>query len=128
MKLIAFLIASISLLPLATADVSILDNHETLTVDCAEDPNVSIMGNHATVKLSGTCTNVSVFGNHATITGSAAAVSIAGNHNTATLDAIDALSITGNENTATYKKPINTKLKKPKTSNLGHNNTITQTK
>lgn len=128
MKLIAVILASVSLLPLAAADVSLVDNDETITVDCAADPNVSIMGNHATVTLTGTCMQVSVSGNHATVIGSAAAVSIAGNHNTATLDGVDALSVSGNDNTVTYRKPVNAKLKKPKISNWGNDNTITRTK
>ena len=128
MKTIAFLAAFVTFLPLAAADVSLVDNHETVTVDCAEDPNVSIMGNDATVTLTGTCKNVSISGNHATVSGSATSVSISGNHNTANLDAVDSLLVAGNFNTATYKTTVDPKLKKTKTSNTGHENTITRTK
>lgn len=128
MKLIAFLLTSVTLLPLAAADVSIVDNHQTIAVDCATDPNVSIMGNQATVTLTGTCAKVVISGNHATVSGSATLVSIPGNHNTAVLDGVDTISVPGNHNTATYKKPVSPKLKKTKISNPGNHNTITRTK
>lgn len=128
MKLIAFLLTSVAVLSLAVADVSIDDNDQTLTVDCAKDPNVSISGNQATVTLTGTCASVSISGNHATVSGSAKAVSLVGNHNTATLDAVDKLAVLGNHNTATYKKPVSPKLKKTKVRNVGNHNTIMRTK
>ncbi len=128
MKLIAFALTSLALLPLAAADVSILDNDQTVAVDCAKDPNVSIMGNQATVTLTGTCAKIVISGNHATVTGSATLVSIPGNHNTAMLDAVDTLSVPGNHNTATYKKTVSPKLKKTKVASPGNHNTITRTK
>jgi len=128
MKTIAFVAAFVSFLPFAAADISVTDNNQTLAVDCAKDPNVSIMGNHATVTLTGTCKKVSVSGNHATVTGSANLISISGNHNTASIDGVDKLSTPGNHNTATWKKPIDATLKKPKISNPGKWNTITQAK
>jgi len=128
MKTIACVAAFVSFLPIAAADVALTGNHETVTVDCATDPNVSIMGNHASVTLSGTCKKVSISGNHATVVGSAAIVSITGNHNTAALVAVDLLSTPGNHNTATWKKPIDAKLKAPKISNTGNKNTVTQAK
>lgn len=128
MKTIAFLAAFVAFLPLAAADISLIDNHKTVTVDCAKDPNVSIMGNHAKVTLTGTCTSVSISGNHAAVTGSTTTVSIAGNHNLASLDAVDALSVAGNHNTATYKATVDAKLKKTKVRNAGKYNKITQAK
>ncbi|MBA3456302.1 MAG: DUF3060 domain-containing protein [Deltaproteobacteria bacterium] len=128
MKLISFLLASVTLLPLAAADISIVDNDETITVDCAKDPNVNIAGNTATVTLTGTCSKIMIAGNHITLAGSAATVWIAGNHNTATLDAVDSLVTAGNHNTATYKKTVNPKLRKTKVSNPGNHNTVTRTK
>ena len=128
MKLIALLITSVSFLPLAAADVSIEENHETVTVDCDKDPHVNVAGNHIAVTLTGICKKVMLSGNHATLTGSAAAVWMSGNENTAILEAVDSLSVPGNHNTATWKKTINTKLKKPKISNPGNKNTITRTK
>ncbi len=128
MKLIAFALTSLVLLPLATADVSISDNDQTIEVDCGADPTVMIMGNHATVTLTGTCAKVVISGNHATVTGSATLVSIPGNHNTAMLDSVDTLSVPGNHNTATYRKAVSPKLKKTKVANPGNHNTITRTR
>ncbi|HEY4175354.1 MAG TPA: DUF3060 domain-containing protein [Kofleriaceae bacterium] len=111
----------------AAADVSIVDNNQTVTVDCAKDPSVSIAGNGAKVTLTGTCKAVVLAGNKATVTGSATSVSIAGNENTGTFDSVDSLSITGNQNTVTYKKASDAK-KKTKVSNLGTKNAVTQAK
>ena len=107
----------------ASADVSIVDDKQTVTVDCAKDPNVSIAGNASTVTLNGACKAVVIAGNQTTITGSAASVSIAGNENTANLDTVDSLSVTGNQNTVTYAKASDAK-KKTRVSNLGKANTI----
>lgn len=99
-------LASLLFVPaLAHADVSIDDNDQTVTVDCAKDKNVMISGNQATVTLTGVCERVVVAGNRATVTGSAAAVSVPGNENTVTLAAVDLIATPGNLNTVTWKKP-----------------------
>jgi hypothetical protein len=108
----------------ASADVTVMDNNKTLTVDCAKDKNVNLVGNHITVTLTGTCENVKVTGNHETVVGSTTNAYVAGNHNTLTLDAVDLISVAGNYNTATYKKTA--AKKKTKVSNLGKNNKITK--
>jgi hypothetical protein len=110
----------------ASADVSIMDNDQTIEVDCAKDKQVSVIGNHATVTLTGTCTKVSISGNRATLIGSAATVWIAGNQNTATLSGVDTLMVAGNENTVTYKGPITAKATKVKAP--GNKNSITKQK
>lgn len=120
LSLIALLFAST-----AAADVSIVDNNQTVTVDCAKDPNVSIAGNNAKVTLTGTCKAVVLAGNKATVTGSATSVSVAGNENTATLDVVDTLSVTGNKNVVSYAKASDAK-KKTRVSNLGNNNKVTK--
>jgi len=122
LALIAVLLAS----P-AAADVSLVDNHETVTVDCAKDPNVSIAGNHETVTLTGVCKSVMIAGNSAKVTGSATSFSIAGNKNTVDIDGADTISITGNDNTVSYKKAADAKKKAPKVSNLGTKNTVKKT-
>ena len=109
----------------ASADVSIVDNNQTVIVDCAKDPNVSIAGNGAKVTLNGTCKAIVLAGNSATVTGSAGSVSVAGNENTATLDTVDSLSVTGNKNKITYAKASDAK-KKTRVSNLGNDNTVTK--
>lgn len=125
MKLVALLAVSL-LATTASADVTVMDNDKTLTVDCAKDKNVSLVGNHITVTLTGTCESVKVTGNHETVIGSVTKAFVAGNHNTLNLDGVDQISVAGNHNTATYKKPL--AKKKTSVSNLGKGNTITQTK
>ncbi|MBL0219843.1 MAG: DUF3060 domain-containing protein [Myxococcales bacterium] len=127
MKLSALVAATlVALSSLASADVSVVENHETVAIDCAKDKIVSLVGNHITATLTGTCTKVSVAGNFNTVTGSANSVWLAGNHNTAALDHVDELMVPGNYNTATYKGPVSAKA--TKVSNPGTKNTITQQK
>ena len=92
----------------ARADVNIVDNNKTITVDCAKDKSVNISGNKATVK------------------GSVLVANISGNSNTLTLDGVDGVMISGNENTVTYKKAV--KEKSPKMADTGTDNKISQTK
>jgi len=110
----------------ASADVTVMDNNKTISVDCAKDKNVNLVGNHITVTLTGACDNVKVTGNHETVVGSVTNAFVAGNHNTLTLDGVDTISVAGNHNTLTYKKPL--AKKKTGVSNLGKGNTITQQK
>jgi hypothetical protein len=110
----------------AHADISVIDNHKTLEVDCAKDPEVSLIGNHLTVTARGVCTKITISGNHETVTGSASVVYIAGNHNTITLVAADDVTIAGNSNTLTVQKSV--KLKAPRVANSGTDNHITQPK
>ena len=46
MKLLVLLVAAVP--AVAAADVSIIDNGKTVAVDCAKDPQVSLIGNHLT--------------------------------------------------------------------------------
>lgn len=112
----------------AFADLQIMDNHQEITVDCAKDPNISVMGNHTKVTLTGTCAKVSLAGNHARVTGSATTVAIMGNHNDAALDGVDRLSVMGNHNKASWKQPLDAKLARPKIANTGRANKITRAK
>jgi hypothetical protein len=117
--------ALVALTSSAAADVTITDNHQSVTVDCAKDPAVSVLGNHATVTLTGTCSRVTLAGNHNTVTGSATSVSVPGNHNTATLGVVDMLSVPGNHNTVAYKNSSSAK-KKTKIGVTGNQNKITR--
>ena len=110
----------------ARADISVIDNNKTLDVDCAKDPEISLVGNHLTVTTKGVCTKITITGNHETVTGSAAVVLVAGNHNTITLAAADDVTIAGNNNTLTVRKSV--KLKAPRIANSGNDNHITQPK
>lgn len=110
----------------ASADVTIMDNHKTVTVDCAKDPNISLLGNHITVTMTGTCTKVSATGNHLKIIGSVTTANVPGNHNTLELDGVDRISVIGNYNTVSYKKPL--AKKKTSVSNVGKNNKVSVAK
>jgi DUF3060 family protein len=119
MKLLAFTLVAV-LGGAAAADVSVLDNNKTIAVDCAKDPQVSLIGNNLKVTLTGTCTKVNVTGNHETITGAAATFSVQGNYNTLSITAADAVHVDGNNNTVTLDKGV-----KAKPTNNGKDNKIT---
>jgi len=110
----------------ARADVTVLDNDKTIEVDCAKDPQVSLMGNHVTLTLKGVCAKVTIDGNEETVHGSATAVRVNGNHNTITLDAADQVAIYGNDNAVTVQKPI--KAKAVQISSPGSRNKVTRPK
>lgn len=112
----------------AAADIVIGDNNQSVTVDCAKDPNVAVSGNEAVVTLTGTCDKLNLSGNKAKVTGSVKMVYVSGNENTATLDAVDAIATPGNKNAVTYKTTINAKLKKAKISNSGNKNVVAKRK
>ena len=124
MKLLASLVITLVAVTTAAADVTVMDNKKKLTVDCAKDKNVTLVGNHITATLAGTCDKVYVSGNHATVTGSTKGAYVAGNHNTLSLDSVDAISVPGNDNTVTYKKPATKK--KTTVSNPGNRNKISR--
>ena len=125
MKLFASLAISL-VATTAAADVTVMDNNQSVTVDCAKDKNVQVVGNSATVTLTGVCEKVYVSGNNATVSGSTKGAYVAGNSNTLTLDAVDTISTPGNHNTVTYKKPATKK--KTSVSNPGNKNKISQSK
>ncbi|HSK05645.1 MAG TPA: DUF3060 domain-containing protein [Kofleriaceae bacterium] len=110
----------------ARADVSIIDNNQKITVDCAKDRMVNIVGNKATVTLKGTCEGVNISGNKASVTGSATLVNVSGNDNTVDLDAADGVNVSGNDNTVSYRKPV--KAKSTRVTNSGNGNKISRTK
>ena len=112
----------------AAADVTLIDNDRSITVDCSKDPNVDLVGNHLTATLTGTCTKVTLTGNHNTAIGSTKKLAIPGNHNTGTLDAVDVISILGNENSVTWKTTVDPKKAKPKVGAVGRKNSISQVK
>jgi tRNA G37 N-methylase TrmD len=110
----------------ARADISVTDNHKTLDVDCAKDPQISLSGNHITITTKGVCTKIMISGNHATVTGSATMVLVSGNDNTVTLAASDDVVISGNKNTLTVRKAVTRKA--PNVMNSGNDNRVTQPK
>lgn len=110
----------------ARADVTVLDNHKTIEVDCAKDPQVNLLGNHITLTLKGVCAMVTVDGNDETVSGSASAVRVNGNHNTVVLTAADQVAIFGNDNTVAVQKPV--KAKAVQIANPGNRNKVTRPK
>ena len=122
MKRIAVLALLVS--STAFADVTVMDNDKELTVDCAKDKEVNLVGNHITLTLTGTCTKVTLSGNHETVKGSVTTAFVMGNHNTLVLDGVDTIKVSGNNNTVTHGGPL--KAKATSVSNVGKNNTITK--
>jgi len=110
----------------ASADVSVLDNNKTLTIDCAKDKQVNLVGNRIKATLVGTCDKVSVTGNHETVIGSAKVVYVAGNSNELTIEAADTITLAGNKNTLSWKRGVTGP--RPKLSNVGTDNKVTQAK
>jgi diphthamide biosynthesis methyltransferase len=122
MKVVAVLLV---LLPAtAVAERQIVENNAKITIDCAKDKEVSLVGNKLTVTLVGTCTRVNVTGNRETVTGSATSFYIAGNHNTVSADATDEVYVAGNHNTVTWKKGATKPA--PKVTNPGKDNKVSQ--
>ena len=111
----------------ALADVSIVDNHKTVKVDCSKDKTASILGNENTVTLTGACTLVSIAGNKNTIKAEGSTkLDVAGNDNSASVTAADEISVAGSRNTVSWKKGITNK--EPAVSNPGKDNKISQAK
>jgi hypothetical protein len=108
----------------AFAEVSIVDNNKKLTVDCAKDREVNLIGNNISVTLVGTCKLITVTGNNATVSGSGEKFYIAGNSNTVAANAADEIHIAGNKNTVSWRKGASKP--SPKISNPGKDNKVTQ--
>ena len=123
---VAFIVSALP--AVASADVSIIDNEQKITVNCAKDKTVNIIGDEATVTLTGTCTQINISGNAAKITGSVTAVQISGNKSKLTLDALDSIMVSGDNNTVTWKKTVTDKQKQPKVMNSGDGNSIGRAK
>ena|SRR5579862_755681 len=107
MKRALTLITLVLFTSLAAADVSLTDNNKKKTIDCAKDPNVTIVGNSDAVTLTGACTAVTVAGNKNKLTiASGTAVTVSGNDNVVTITAVDALTVDGNRNVVSYKGAV----------------------
>lgn len=104
----------------AFAEKQIVDNNASVTVDCKQHPEVSLIGNNLTVTLAGKCTRVTVTGNREKVTGSSTSFFIAGNHNTVTAEAVADITVAGNHNSVTWKTG------NPKIKNPGKDNKVSQ--
>ena len=125
MKRLALLAISLLAVP-AVADVTVIDNNKTVTIDCAKDKTVMLMGNKIKATLSGTCEKLNVSGNKIEVTGSTKHAYVAGSDNTLALEGVDLISVPGNDNTVTYKTTV--AKKKTSITNPGKRNKITQTR
>ena len=106
---------------------SYLDNKQTVTHDCAKEPEAIIVGNENTITFTGTCERVSAAGNDNKLKIEAVKqLDVHGNNNTITVTAVDAISAFGNHNTVTWTKGIT--VKRPKVSSPGTGNKIGATK
>lgn len=102
---------------------SYLDNHKTVTQDCAKDPDAVVAGNQNTITFTGACDRIVADGNENNLKiESVKALIVHGNKNTATVDAVDAINAFGNENKVTWTKGISAK--RPKISSPGTGNKI----
>jgi hypothetical protein len=108
----------------ARAEITVLDNNRALDVDCAKDPEITLIGNHIAVAAQGVCAKITILGNHATVNGSSTEVNVAGNHNKLNLVAADDVTVAGNHNSVTVRKAVT--LKAPRIANLGNNNRVTR--
>jgi hypothetical protein len=119
--------ASVLLASVATADVSEMDNHKTVTVDCAKDANVTLLGNENTYTLHGTCVSLKVQGNKNTVhADTVKTIAVDGNDNTVAAAATDSISTRGDRNTVSYKAGVSSGKDKPGITNPGKNNTISK--
>jgi hypothetical protein len=110
----------------ARADVKVVDDGATLTVDCAKEKVVYISGEKVNIVLSGTCDAVNISSDGSTVKGSVLQLNISGDGNTFVLDAVDQIMVSGDRNTITYKKAV--KAKKTGVMSTGSNNKISQVK
>jgi hypothetical protein len=122
MKTILCIALLVSAASTAAADVSITDNDQKVTVDCAKDKVVNVVGNKAVITLTGTCEQVNISGNKATVKGSAARVQVSGNENKLALDAADAILVSGNKNIVSCKKGLRDA--PPRVMNSGTDNKV----
>jgi hypothetical protein len=104
---------------LAFADKQLVDNKDA-TWDCKADPNVSVMGNNHTFRITGACNAITVDGNHDTVhIAHGETVTINGSHNTVDTGGADAVMVAGNDNTVSSKKEAYVQ-------NIGKHNKVTQ--
>jgi hypothetical protein len=85
--------------------VHLTDSNKAVQQKCKEDMDVFIDGNHATVKIIGTCRFVRV----------------TGNDNTVAIDGSETIQVVGNNNAVAYKSSSNV-------TNNGNGNTVKQSK
>jgi Protein of unknown function (DUF3060) len=120
------LLASTLVAATASADVTVIENGKTLTVDCAKDKNVTLVGNGFNVTLVGACAAVVVNGNDGEVRGSAARIYVSGNKNKVSADGADQIYVAGNGNYVSWRRGLTRQA--PAVSNPGTNNVVAPAK
>jgi hypothetical protein len=116
------LAASTLVVATASADVTVVDNGKTLTIDCAKDKNVNLVGNNYNVTLVGTCALVTVGGNGGEVRGSAARFYVSGNKNRVSADGADQIYVAGNNNQVSWRRAVTRR--EPAVANTGAGNAV----
>jgi hypothetical protein len=110
---------------LAHADVEINDDEQTVTIDCAKDPKISLNTSRSHITLTGECTEVSLNGASNELTVAIASlVGVNGEANKVVVDLIARIEINGEKNKVTWKKVSTPKKKKPAVSTNGNGNSV----
>ncbi len=95
------------------------------THDCGKQPKVVINASRDTITLTGKCARVRVNGGSIAITAeSIADLSVNGAENAITVDELGKIAMTGAENKIVWKTALGGK--RPRVSDLGSGNTVTQ--
>lgn len=109
----------------AAAEVKVIDSAQTLTIDCATDPEISISGASNTLAITGTCTKISISGaTNVVAIASVVKLSISGSSNEVDIAAADKISVSGTTNKVRYERGVTRK--SPKISSTGIKNSITK--
>ncbi|MFP2924686.1 DUF3060 domain-containing protein [Pyxidicoccus sp. 3LG] len=89
--------------------LSVVDSGRTATLDCGQGGEVSISGSSNKISLTGECKSVSV----------------SGSDNKVQMETVGRIDVSGTDNAITWKKGL-AQGKKPKISNSGVDNRVTQ--
>src|SRR5688572_12527561 len=126
MKLTGFALALCSVALLAgsaAAEVKVIDSGQTLTIDCATDPEISVSGASNTLAVTGACTKISISGaSNVVAIASAVKLSISGSMNEVEVVAADKISVSGTSNRVRYERGVSRK--SPKVSSTGLKNNV----
>ena len=113
------LFAALVMIPaIAGAENTVIENSKTLTIDCAKDPVISLIGNHNKITLTGPCKKLTITGNHESVAGAVAVLFVAGNDNEVALETSDEITVAGSDNAVSWTTG------KPKITNSGKRNKV----
>jgi DUF3060 family protein len=122
MKRIASALTVIAIASTALAKTYV-DNTQTVTHDCAKDPDATVFGNSNTFAFTGNCTSIRVTGNGNTVAiASVRMLDVSGGDNKIAVNTSADIYVSGNHNHITYRKGISSPA--PNVSNTGNGNKI----